>query len=434
MFTKKEFMSKAPKLTLIALTYFFTLILSFNILAQEAAVADGASADADLVPAGESLFKSNCTQCHEIHEQVIGPALRNVSERRDEAWLIAWIKNSQKLIQSGDETAVALFNEYNKVVMPAYPFSDQDVRSLLAYINAESSKEPVQEAAATPAGDGTAAAGESGDSISSGYLTAVLIVLIIVLVLILFVLGLIVSVLTKYLKDKKDLDEEDVEIVNQRTDTKKVLQSDFVLGAVVFIFVALVMKTVIDGAFTIGVQQGYMPNQPIAFSHKIHAGQFEIDCNYCHTGVRKAKAANIPSPNICMNCHTAIKTESQEIQKLYAAIDYDPSTGEYGTETQPIEWIRVHNLPDLAYFNHSQHVEVGGIECQTCHGPIEEMDVVYQYSTLTMGWCINCHRETNVNTKDNEYYTRLVELHAEHSKEPLKVQDIGGLECSKCHY
>ena len=125
-----------------------------------------------------------------------------------------------------------------------------------------------------------------------------------------------------------------------------------------------------------------------------------------------------------MNCHSAIKTDSKEIQKIYAAVE---------TNT-PIEWVRVHNLPDLAYFNHSQHVEVGEIACQTCHGPIEEMDVVYQYSPLTMGWCINCHRETDVNTKGNEYYDKLVKLHSETSKSPMKVEDIGGLECSKCHY
>ena len=141
-----------------------------------------------------------------------------------------------------------------------------------------------------------------------------------------------------------------------------------------------------------------------------------------------------------MNCHSQIKNVggedgvSEEIAKIYAAIDYDPETQTYGTNTKPIEWIRVHNLPDLAYFNHSQHVKVAELECETCHGPIQEMEVVYQYSNLTMGWCINCHRETDVNTKGNEYYDKLVKLHSEQSKEPMKVEDIGGLECAKCHY
>lgn len=436
MLTKKQSMSKTPRFVLTS--FFFTLILLFSLTslsAQEAeeAAADGIPTDEGMVSAGASLFKANCTQCHEINEVVIGPALKDVHQRRSKEWLISWIRNSQKMIQEGDEQAVAVWEEYNKTAMSAFPFSDEEITSILSYIKVESDKEPVVEQAAVAA-DGTTPV-QTGDSISSGYLTAVLIVLVLVLVLILIVLGLIVSVLTKYLKDQKgDLEEADVEVVNQRIDVQKLLTSDFFIGSVVFIFVALLLKTAIDGAFSIGVQQGYQPAQPIAFSHKLHAGQYEIDCNYCHTGVRKSKAANIPSANICMNCHTAIKTESPQIAKIYEAIDYDPSTGEYGDDVKPIEWVRVHNLPDLAYFNHSQHVKVGGLECQTCHGPIEDMDVVYQYSTLTMGWCINCHRETKVNTKDNEYYSKLVELHSEQSKEPMKVEDIGGLECSKCHY
>jgi len=440
MLTKKQSMSKTTRFVLISLTYTLFLFLSFGTLAQDAAGdGDGIPTDDSMVSAGESLFKANCTQCHAVHEKVIGPALKGVTERRRKDWILQWVKNSQKLIQSGDETAVSLWEEFNKTAMPAYPFSDDEITSILSYIKVEGAKEPVKETAQASA-DGGGDAAQATNTVSSGYLTAVLIVLVVVLVLILTVLGLIVSVLTKYLKDQKDLEEADVEVVNQKTNLQKLLTSDFVIGAVVFIFVALLLKTAIDGAFTIGVQQGYKPTQPIAFSHKLHAGQYQIDCNYCHTGVRKSKAANIPSPNICMNCHAGIQNVggkdgiSTEIAKIYDAIDYDPSTGEYGTDTKPIEWVRIHNLPDLAYFNHSQHVKVGGQECQTCHGPIETMDVVYQYSTLTMGWCINCHRETNVNTKDNDYYTKLVELHSEHSKEPMKVEDIGGIECSKCHY
>ena len=130
-----------------------------------------------------------------------------------------------------------------------------------------------------------------------------------------------------------------------------------------------------------------------------------------------------------MNCHTHIQNVggkegiSLEIQKIYNAVD----------NNQPIEWVRVHNLPDLAYFNHAQHVAVGGVECQTCHGPIQEMEVVGQHSTLTMGWCIDCHRQTEIATEGNVYYDKLVQLHST-SKDALKVKDIGGLECAKCHY
>lgn len=405
----------------------FIITLSFTGYSQEI------PNDAGIISAGEANFKANCTQCHQIHEQRIGPALANVYERRSIEWLQSWIKNSQAMIAAGDEQAVQLWEQYNKTAMPSYPFSDDQVMELLAYIKAETEKgPPVKETAAAVEG-GEAAAGSSS-SVSSTYLFAIIIILVVILALALIALIVAVRTLSNYLKDQKGLEEADQEIVNQSFNIKAFVTSNAFLGSVVFVFTLLVLKTLIDGAFTIGVQQGYQPTQPIAFSHQLHAGQYEIDCQYCHTGVRKGKSANIPSPNICMNCHSQILPESEEIQKIYAAIDYDPDTKTYGSNTKPIEWIRVHNLPDLAYFNHSQHVKVGGLECQTCHGPIEEMEVVYQYSELTMGWCINCHRETEVNTKGNDYYTKLVKLHSEKSKEPMKVEDIGGLECSKCHY
>ncbi len=417
---------RAPSVLILFALLFFSQ-LSF---AQDA--EDGIPTDEGIVAAGEKLYKNNCTQCHAINEVVIGPALKDVHERRPKEWLIDWIRNSQKVIASGDEYAVALFEEYNKTVMTPYPFSDEEITSILAYVKVESNKEPVVVVDETPGGgDGT---GQTAGGVSESYLTAVLIILVVVLILILITLVIVVQVLSKYISKNKELSEEDEELVGQRFDLVGFLKSDSFIGLVTFVFMAVLLKTAIDGAFTVGVQQGYQPTQPIAFSHQIHAGEYEIDCQYCHTGVRKAKSANIPSANICMNCHTAIKTDSEEIQKIYTAIDYNPETGEYGNNVQPIEWVRVHNLPDLAYFNHSQHVEVGGLECQTCHGPIEEMEVVYQYSNLTMGWCINCHRETNLNTKGNDYYTKLVELHSETSKTPMKVEDNGGLECSKCHY
>ncbi len=414
---------------LISFLSFSFLTVTFSI-AQDA--EDGIPTDEALVAAGEKLYNANCTQCHAINEVVIGPALKDVHERQSKDWLIAWIRNSQKVIQSGDEYANEIYEQYNKTAMPVYPFSDEEITSILAYIKVESDKEPVAEV--TVAEGGSVGSQASGPVVSESYITAILIVLVVVLVLILLVLGLIVNVLTKYIKDQKELDEADAEIVNQKVDLLAFVKSDFVIGSVIFIFTAIALKTVIDGVFTIGVQQGYQPTQPIAFSHEIHAGQYEIECQYCHTGVTLGKSANIPSANICMNCHTAIKTESPEIQKIYAAIDYNASTGEYGENTKPIEWVRIHNLPDLAYFNHAQHVKVGGLECQDCHGPIEEMEVVYQHAELTMGWCINCHRETEVNSKGNAYYDKLVKLHKENSKEPMTVEDIGGLECAKCHY
>ena len=133
----------------------------------------------------------------------------------------------------------------------------------------------------------------------------------------------------------------------------------------------------------VGVYQNYAPEQPIKFSHKLHAGDNQVDCNYCHSSARHSKHSGIPSASVCMNCHTYINegpSGTEEIQKIYDAVGFDPEKGQYieGYEEKPIKWVRIHNLPDLAYFNHSQHVVAGGLECQDCHGPVEEMEVLAQ--------------------------------------------------------
>ena len=404
---------------------FLSLILSnfHQISAQE---EQQETFDQNIVNSGESLFKGNCTVCHAINEVVIGPALRDVHERQSEEWIYAFIKNSQKVIKSGDEYAVDLYNQYNQTLMTSFDFSDDELNSILTYIKSESAKE-IQVAVVDNVIDG----GEvSSSSISSDNFYLSLGLNIVLLLVLIFILLRFTNLSKKYviLKDNQNkgklLDDDDKEIVDSGFKIKEFIKSNKVVGIASFVFIAVFVKSCIDGLYTIGIQQNYQPTQPIAFSHKIHAGQYEIDCNYCHTGVNISKSANIPAVNICMNCHGVINTDKPEIQKILTAYE----------ENRPIEWVRVHNLPDLAYFNHSQHVAVGGIECNTCHGPIEEMDVVYQYSELTMGWCINCHRESEINSKGNDYYDKLVELHKSSSKEPLKVEDIGGLECSKCHY
>ena len=410
-----------PFFGLAFLSLFFTN--SFNLFAQD---EEKPTFDESIVSSGESLFKGNCTVCHAINEVVIGPALRDVHERQSEEWIYAFIKNSQKVIKSGDEYAVKLYEQYNKTLMTSFDFSNEELNAIVTYIKSESAKE-VQVVVADVS-DQNLVSSESSFSSSNFYLSLGLNIFLLLLVI--FVLFRFTNLSKKYvlLKDNqskgKILDAADKEVIDSGFKLKKFIKSNKVVGITSFVFIAIFVKSCIDGLYTIGIQQNYQPTQPIAFSHKIHAGQYEIDCNYCHTGVNISKSANIPSVNICMNCHGVINTDKPEIQKILTAYE----------EKRPIEWVRVHNLPDLSYFNHSQHVAVGGLECSTCHGPIEEMDVVYQYAELTMGWCINCHRETDVNAKGNKYYDNLVELHESSSKKPLKVEDIGGLECSKCHY
>lgn len=410
--------------------YFGTVILSFFLSFSHITLAqndESPSFDESIVKNGESLFKGNCTVCHAIDEVIIGPALRDIHERRNQEWIYAFIKNSQKVIKSGDEYAVELYNQYNKTLMTSFDFSDEELDAILTYIKDESSKEVEVLVADASLSTGDV---QSGSSVASDNFYLSIGLNLFLLIIIIFVLFRFTNLSKKYviLKDSQSkgklLDDKDLEIVQNRFDFKKFLRSNKFVGIASFIFIGVFVKSCIDGLYTVGIQQNYQPTQPIAFSHKVHAGQYEIDCNYCHTGVNISKSANIPSVNICMNCHNAINTDKPEIQKILTAYE----------ENRPIEWVRVHNLPDLAYFNHKQHVAVGGLDCATCHGPIEEMDVVYQYSELTMGWCINCHRETEVNAKGNDYYKKLVELHKSSSKKPMKVEDIGGLECSKCHY
>jgi mono/diheme cytochrome c family protein len=384
--------------------------VGFNAVAQDGDAANG-----------ESLFNNNCKACHSPKDEVVvGPGLKGIQQRRDLAWLVKWIKNPNGVIQSGDEYAVALYNKFNKAQMTAFPaFGDKEVKDILAYIEKANT-----EVAAAPAAAGATAAAGSASGESSDLFTYILVALLLVMLLVLGVLLAIVSILSKAVSGEVGTSEGSSLGDKLRNGLVAMSKNSAIRSATVWFFVLMAAKATLDGLYGVGIQQGYAPKQPISFSHKLHAGQYKIDCNYCHTGVNRGKSATIPSANICMNCHGVIKKESPEIQKIYTAIE----------ENKPIQWVRVHNLPDLAYFNHAQHVNVGGLQCQQCHGEIQTMEVVQQRSTLTMGWCIDCHRKTDVNTKENAYYDKLVELHAKKSDKPLKVADIGGLECSKCHY
>jgi mono/diheme cytochrome c family protein len=395
---------------------FSLVLLSFSSYSQ--AIPTEAAA----ISAGGQLFNANCKACHRVDRKLVGPALGGVYDRAPSIdWIKNFVHNSSSVIASGDDYAVKLYNEYNKTQMTAFSnLKDADIMNILAYIKNEAEKKPE-----TPTPGPNTVTAKSDDS--GKYLNVILVGMVIILILLVVILGFLLSALKRFL-DQRPLTEDERQVVHSPITGSSISKSPGFIFLVTFIIAALGFKTVINGLYSIGIQQGYAPKQPIAFSHKIHAGQYEIDCKYCHVGVMKGKSATIPSVNICMNCHNQIKqgtnTGEGEISKITRAFN----------ENKPIEWVRIHNLPDLAYFNHAQHVNVGGIECQTCHGPIQEMDVVRQHSLLTMGWCIDCHRKTDVNAKGNAYYDKLVELHNAKKQGTMKVEDIGGLECSKCHY
>ena len=392
----------------------FLLILfpGFNLFAED-------------IESGEKLFKQNCTACHTITSaRLVGPGLEGVTDKYEKEWLIKWIRNSQALIASGDERAIAIFEEYQKVAMTSFDFSDQEFSDLLAYL----ANPPIQEEKDIVS---------STDLSDQGMSTSTkLMIIALVLVTLVFMLVSLKNNL------KSALGQQPETIPETLIGQYSLFISKNINVVLLCAVIAIVMlKFTYDGLMGVGVTTNYQPSQPIEFSHKVHAGQNGIDCNYCHSSARKSKHSGIPSANVCMNCHTYINegsiTGSTEIQKIYDAVGFDSKTRTYieGYEQKPIEWVRIHNLPDHAYFNHSQHVVAGGIECQECHGPVEEMDVLYQYAPLTMDWCIECHRETEVQMEGNNYYTHLHEqLKEKYKGQKITVDKMGGLECAKCHY
>lgn len=406
-----------------------------SMLAVGIFVSSLVPASAQDVANGKSLFEGNCVSCHAIHEKSIGPALKDVTSRRQEAWLLKWIRNSSALIKSGDPIAVKLFEENNKVAMNSFEnFSDDDIKDVLAYITEESAKTPVVEAGpGTPDQGNTPVTG--GDSGMNGTTSTVLMVLAAILllssVLLYRINGFLKQLIVNKFPERKE--EEEATWYNSKfTPWMRSLNPTIASLVVITAFMAAFGGWFFVYANTeIGVQQGYAPTQPINFSHKIHAGDHEIDCKYCHSSVEVSKQASVPAVSTCMNCHSYIDASkkyngqvSPEIQKIRTA---------YETNT-PIKWIRIHNLPDHAYFNHSQHVSVGKVECQACHGPIETMDKVEQHSSLQMGWCVNCHRESKVDVANNDYYEQLHADLEKRGKRSITVAHNGGLECGKCHY
>lgn len=382
-------------------------------------------------PDGEKLFKANCSSCHKPDQKLIGPALKGARERwgNDEK-VVKWIQNPPAYLKTGDAYATKLVAEYaNAGVMTPQAVTAEEALAILEY--ADVYVPPVADKG--PKGpEGPVVKKETNWT----YIWLGLGVLFLVLI------GILAPVRRNLQGSAKAKAGHIVHPEDQTfwQETKNWMYSHkkymFVLGFVVFLMTFLAGWYWLKG---IGVYDGYAPEQPIKFSHKLHAGDNKIACQYCHSGVEKSRHANIPSANVCMNCHKYIQqgpnTGKEEIAKIYAALDYNPEKGTYGPNPKPIKWVRVHNLPDLAYFNHSQHVKVGGVECQTCHGPVQEMEVLKQNSELTMGWCVNCHRETEVNTQGNEYYTELkAKFNALHPGEKFTVEQIGGLECAKCHY
>ncbi len=400
-----------------------TFILNFSSVFAQASVEQG-----------EKIFKQNCTSCHNIGAtKVVGPGMKGVMSRvPSEDWLKSWIKNNVAMIKAGDPYAKKIYEENNKAAMTVFTnLKDDEVASLVEYIKNPPAPK-VDVAAGATASSGSAAA--NNDSMWNYVLFGLAALFLILIV----VLGGIKRTLAKLVREKDGLPEP-IELASVPAAKHWLKTHKKHVAVILLVLTCWGARAAWNGMMGLGVYTGYKPEQPIKFSHKIHAGQNAINCVYCHSGVEKSKVANVPSANVCMNCHKYIQsgptTGKDEIAKIYAALDYNPETQVYGPNQKPIKWVRVHTLPDLVYFNHSQHVVVGKVECATCHGPIAEMDTVRQFSPLTMGWCVDCHRKTEVQMAGNPYYEKLhAKLAAEHKGEKITVDKMGGIECGKCHY
>lgn len=393
---------------------------------------------------GKALFSQKCASCHAPDKALIGPALGGVEERwPDKTQLYAWINNSSAVIKSGYPRAVQVYNEYNKIQMTAFPeLTAKDIDAILLYVNnAVAAKAAGAAGASNNGGAGVnpaVAASQANDSaLIFGILTLILAVIALIL--------LQVNSNLKKLSDEREGMPASEPVPFFRN------KAYIALAAIILFMIGGYL--VFQGAQGLGRSQKYQPEQPIYYSHQVHAGVNQISCLYCHSGAMQGKQASIPSVNICMNCHMGINEYAKgpklfredgkevdgtaEIQKLYEYAGWDPAKKLFTGKGKPIEWVRIHNLPDHVYFNHAQHVAVGQQACQTCHGEIQKMGEVYQYSDLSMGWCINCHRETKVQFTDNKFYSIYEKFHEDlknKKMDSVTVEKIGGTECMKCHY
>jgi len=379
----------------LLLSGFFTLLLCTNL-------SFGQTAEA------EANF-AVCKACHTIGGgKLVGPDLQGVTERHDEDWLIKFIQNSQELINAGDPAAVKVFEEYNKIPMPPNNLTPDQVRDLLLYIEnggkvagsevGETAQEEAEEV--VEEGESTELLAEMKRE-DARHLQATFIAMVVLILLALFDL-----LVTKIIKQK------------------------WIPVVILIIAVIISGEVIFVEATNLGRQQYYQPEQPVWFSHKVHAGQNQIDCKYCHFTADKSMHSGIPPVAVCMNCHNQVKkgkiTGEAEIAKVIDAYN----------NGEPIEWVKVHNLPDHVYFNHSQHVNVGKMDCTECHGDVEKMDEIIQVNDLSMGWCIDCHRTKEVNFA-NKFYDQYKQLHeeiAKGEKSRVLVTDVGGEDCQRCHY
>jgi mono/diheme cytochrome c family protein len=410
---------------------------------------------------GEGLFKAKCATCHMTHKASTGPKLSGVRAKwaaggAKEGSIYQWVNNWQTAAANDPYAA-----EVSKVMpsaMSAFPdLKKEDIDAILDWVDAQ----PV------PGADGGTTAQNPGNPTtptpveeeSNSWIWFIMGVIFVVVIM-------AVGGVRRQLKIATSDDDEAEKMTYGEELRALAWKYRLQVGLVSLVVVISIIVALFQSLYSINVMEGYQPSQPIAFPHAQHAGINGIDCKYCHNTVTKSKSASIPSVNVCMNCHKQIDGEGKpwagQIKKIYAAAGWDKAGMKYTGKTNPIVWNKVHVLPEHVYFNHSQHVVVGGLDCKQCHGdmtqmtetamvqPVEELNKIegnikLSRKTLTMGWCIECHgkKDVAIGNGKNAYYD---EIHRRLKKDPklyaqylnndgkVTVNELGGWECAKCHY
>ncbi len=419
---------------------------------------------------GEALFKAKCASCHQPHKNSTGPKLFQVRKKwadggAKEGSIYQWVNNWQ--VAAANDPYAQTVSAWSPTAMSAFPdLKKEDIDAILDWV--DSTPDPATAGADGAAGgDGAAATPEAGVEEEESSMGWVWIILGVVFITIIMAVSGVRRQLKVAASENDAGEDEGLTYMEELKAWAWKYRLYVGLGTLVLVLGTVV--TLFLSLYRIGVVEGYQPSQPIAYPHAIHAGTNGIDCKYCHSSVTKSKTAGIPSVNVCMNCHKQINgrtpAQQEQIAKLYEAAGWDPSgAGKYTGKTKPIVWNKVHVLPDHVYFNHSQHVVVGGIDCKQCHGdmtkqvetqkvwPVEELNKIegnipLTKPTMTMGWCIECHNEKeistgSIDTKNDGYYNeihkrlmsnkKLYRQYLEDGK--VSVKELGGWECAKCHY
>lgn len=444
----------------------FRSIKQWYIGALTAIVVLGAF-DVSAQPNGEALFKAKCATCHQPHVDGTGPKLFGVRKAWEdggakEGSIYTWVAN-WKAAAAADPYAASVTKKKGTEMslFPDLAGKTEDIAAILDYVDAQPDPAEAAATAAGPAGEGM-----TGVEEEEGGTSWVWIILAVMFVVIIMAVGGVRRQLNHASKTVNGVTPKDEASYTDELKSWAWKNRKYVgLGGLVVV-ISLFVSLFLAG-YSIGVVEDYQPSQPIAFPHDIHTGVNGIDCKYCHNSVTKSKSAGLPTVNVCMNCHKQIKGRTpQQAEKITAIYEAAGWNGEvYTNNTKPITWNKVHVLPDHVYFNHSQHVVVGGLDCKQCHGdmtkqnetarvvPVADLNkiegnVVLTRPTLTMGWCIECHGEKEItegalDVKGSGYYDEIHKRLLNNDKSlygkyledgKVTVKELGGWECAKCHY